>query len=82
MRDEKGEDAKIICVEPNEPRFRETGDISDIHPELLAEIRHFFDIYKELEPDKFSSTRLYEGRDEAWREIRASTERYRQTHQG
>jgi inorganic pyrophosphatase len=80
MRDEKGEDAKIICVEPNEPRFRETRDISDIQPELLEEIKHFFDIYKELEPGKFSSTREYEGREVAWREIADSFERYKHTH--
>jgi inorganic pyrophosphatase len=82
MRDEKGEDAKIICVEPNEPRFRETRDIVDIQPELLEEIQHFFDIYKQLEPEKFSSTREYEGRDVAWREIRDSFERYRVAHPG
>jgi inorganic pyrophosphatase len=80
MRDEKGEDAKIICVEPNEPRFRETRDITDIQPELLEEIKHFFDIYKELEPGKFSSTREYEGRDVAWREIADSVERYKRAH--
>jgi inorganic pyrophosphatase len=77
MRDEKGEDAKIICVEPNEPRFRDVKDIIDIQRELLEEIKHFFDIYKELEPEKFSSTREYEGREVAWREIHGSTERYR-----
>jgi inorganic pyrophosphatase len=77
MRDEKGEDAKIICVEPNEPRFRDTRDVADIHFELLEEIKHFFDIYKELEPGKFSSTREYAGRDVAWGEIFASKRRYR-----
>jgi inorganic pyrophosphatase len=76
MRDEKGEDAKIICVEPNEPRFREVRDISDIQPELLEEIQHFFDIYKQLEPGKFSSTRKYEGCDVAWAEIHDSIARY------
>lgn len=79
MRDEKGADAKIICVEPNEPRFRDTRDVSDIQPELLEEIKHFFDIYKELEPGKFTSTRSYEGRDAAWREIRESIRRYQRT---
>ena len=77
MRDEKGEDAKIICVEPQEPRVRDVMDIDDLQHELLEEIRHFFDMYKELEPGKFSSTRDYEGRDAAWREIRDSVERYR-----
>jgi inorganic pyrophosphatase len=78
MRDDKGEDAKIICVEPHEPRFRDVQDIEHVQPELLQEIRHFFDVYKQLEPDKFSSTRDYEGRDAAWREIHDSKARYAQ----
>lgn len=76
MADEKGPDAKIICVEPHEPRFRDTRDISDVQPEILEEIKHFFDMYKMLEPDKFSSTGGYEGRDAAWNEIRSSLARY------
>src|SRR5688572_14639420 len=45
MRDEAGPDAKIICVEPQEPRFRPVNDISDVYPELLQEIENFFDVY-------------------------------------
>lgn len=76
MADDKGPDAKIICVQPQEPRFRETRDIGDVQLELLEEIKHFFDMYKMLEPDKFSSTGEYEGRDAAWREINESLARY------
>jgi inorganic pyrophosphatase len=76
MRDEAGPDAKIICVEPQEPRFRPVNDISDVYPELLQEIENFFDVYKTLEPDKYSETRGFEGRDAAWEEIRACQARY------
>lgn len=77
MRDEAGPDAKIICVEPQEPRFRSVHDISDLYPELLQEIENFFDVYKTLEPDKYSQTGGFEGRDAAWEEIRACRSRHR-----
>ena len=77
MADEKGPDAKIICVEPHEPRFRDTVDIGDVQSEILEEIKHFFDMYKMLEPNKFSTTSGYEGRDVAWREIHDSLARFK-----
>jgi inorganic pyrophosphatase len=76
MQDEKGPDAKIICVEPHEPRFRDATDITDLQPEILEEIKHFFDMYKMLEPGKHSTTGDYEGREVAWREIHESLARY------
>jgi len=79
MEDEKGHDAKIICVEPNEPRNRDITELSDVQPELLAEIRHFFDMYKELEPGKESTVGAFEGRAAAWEEIRACQARYAET---
>jgi inorganic pyrophosphatase len=76
MRDEKGRDAKLICVEPNEPRFRQVRDIDDLHADLLAEIKHFFAIYKDLEPGKYSTIGDWEGRDAAWNEIADSRARF------
>jgi inorganic pyrophosphatase len=76
MQDEKGRDAKIICVEPNEPRFRNVTDLEDLHVDLLAEIKHFFAIYKDLEPGKYSTIGDWEGRDAAWKEIADSRDRY------
>ena len=43
----------------------------------MAEIRHFFEVYKALEPDKHSSTEGIGGRDEAWQEIDEARENYR-----
>jgi inorganic pyrophosphatase len=76
MEDEKGRDAKIICVDPRDPRFRKAADISDLSQDLLAEIRHFFTIYKDLEPGKYSLIADWEGREAAWAEIEASRARY------
>jgi inorganic pyrophosphatase len=79
MEDEMGHDAKVICVEPNEPRFRDVHDLDDVQPELLAEIKNFFDMYKTLEPGKESRTGDFQGREEAWDEIRACLARYAPT---
>ncbi len=72
MRDEAGEDAKLICVPPKEPRWAKVQDVADLTPELRAEIQHFFEVYKALEPDKYTSSQGMAGRDEAWREIEES----------
>ena len=70
MEDDKGPDAKIICVPPATPGGTTSQDIAEL-PELPhAEIEHFFDMYKTLEPGKYSNTRGYEGVDAAWKEIR------------
>ena len=65
MQDEAGADAKVICVPPTEPRWKDVDDLHDLPEELLAEIKHFFDVYKMLEPGKESSTEGFEGRDAA-----------------
>jgi inorganic pyrophosphatase len=69
MQDEAGEDAKLICVPPGEPRWSDVHDISHLTPQLMAEIQHFFEVYKALEPNKYSSTSGIGNREDAWREI-------------
>jgi len=58
------------------PRWRDAANIDDIPAETLAEIKHFFSIYKDLEPGKFSEVGDFEGKDAAWTEIAASLARY------
>jgi inorganic pyrophosphatase len=70
MHDEAGEDAKLICVPPNEPRWEHVHDLDDLTPQLVNEIQHFFEVYKALEPGKTSSTAGIAGKDAAWDEIR------------
>jgi inorganic pyrophosphatase len=76
MSDEKGRDAKVLCVEPHDPRYKDVVDLGDIASQTLAEIRHFFTIYKDLEPDKYAEIGEWEGRDAAWAEIEASRKRF------
>ena len=76
MTDDAGPDAKLICVEAHDPRYAEVTDLDGIQTEMLAEIRHFFEVYKTLEPDKYSNPGGYEGRAAAWAEIEACRARY------
>ena len=77
MEDEAGEDAKLICVPPREGRWDSVTDIAHLTPQLVAEIQHFFEVYKALEPGKTSSTGGIAGRDAAWREIEAARANFR-----
>jgi inorganic pyrophosphatase len=77
MEDEKGPDAKIICVPLGDPRFGQVRDLGDMPTHLRSEIHHFFDVYKALEPGKSTSTTGFEGRQAALGEIAASRARLR-----
>lgn len=54
MVDEKGPDAKILCVPKYDSNWNHLKKLSDIPPHLLKEIAHFFSIYKDLEKKKIS----------------------------
>jgi hypothetical protein len=75
MEDEKGPDAKIICVPVGDPRWDQVRDLNDMPAHLRSEIHHFFDVYKALEPGKSTSTTGFEGREAALGEIAASRAR-------
>ncbi len=75
MEDEKGPDAKIICVPLGDPRWDQVRDLGDMPTHLRSEIHHFFDVYKALEPGKSTSTTGFEGREAALGEIAASRAR-------
>jgi inorganic pyrophosphatase len=76
MDDEKGPDAKIICVPEHDPVYEGVTTLQELRPHLLDEIEHFFDVYKMLEPGKDTETRGYEGADAARAEIAACRARY------
>ena len=68
MRDEKGPDAKVICIPTNDPTRSEITDITQLPDMFLSEIEHFFDVYKILEKKK-TAVLGFDGRDVAWKEI-------------
>ena len=82
MRDEKGPDAKLLCVVASDHRWDAVQDITDLPEHLLAEIGHFFDVYKQLEPDKSTETRGWEGRESAEWAVGDARARFEQTSGG
>jgi len=55
MVDEAGGDEKLLCVPSSDPRFANVKDIKDVATHTLEEIKHFLEVYKDLEPNKHSS---------------------------
>ncbi len=74
MSDEKGPDEKVILVPLKDPQWSGINDITDVNPNLLNEIEHFFTVYKDLEPGE-TSVRGWGDRDEALDIIHACRER-------
>jgi inorganic pyrophosphatase len=49
MRDEKGQDDKIICVPLNDPGWNTLDDLDDLTEQFQLEVAHFFSVYKQLD---------------------------------
>jgi inorganic pyrophosphatase len=75
MRDDKGPDAKLLCVVADDARRDEVRDLTDLPEHLLEEVAHFFEVYKDLEPGKSSDTRGFGDRADALAELAASRAR-------
>ncbi|MCW2887101.1 MAG: inorganic pyrophosphatase [Streptosporangiaceae bacterium] len=75
MHDEQGPDAKILTVPARDPRHAHLRDLYDVPEFVRAEIAHFFDIYKQLEPGKGSDVRCWQDRAAAESEIIAACSR-------
>ncbi|NLM22190.1 MAG: inorganic diphosphatase [Peptococcaceae bacterium] len=78
MRDEKGEDEKILCVPKNDPLWNYIESLEDVPPHLLREIEHFFDVYKDLE-EKEVTIEGWRDKEEAIKVIRVARERYKRS---
>lgn len=78
MTDEAGVDVKVVAVPVDKllPQYRDIKEPADLPPELLKQIEHFFNHYKELEPGKWVKTEGWAGSDAARAEIVASAKRY------
>jgi inorganic pyrophosphatase len=74
MRDEKGEDDKIICVPLHDPYWNHYSELEDLPLLLRQEIEQFFSIYKDLE-GKEVTIEGWRSREEAELEIGQSFER-------
>ncbi|MEW5881632.1 MAG: inorganic diphosphatase [Pseudomonadota bacterium] len=79
MEDEAGGDSKLLAVPIDKclPWYKHWRKPEDIAPERLAQIQHFFEHYKDLEPGKWVKVTGWAGPDEARREILAGVEAYK-----
>ena len=76
MRDGGRNDEKIIAVPLHDPTYSFYTDISQLPPHILAEMQHFFSVYKALEGRETVVDELRR-RPEAERVIRAALAAYR-----
>lgn len=78
MADESGQDAKIIAVPIDKltALYKHVHTIADLPPGLTAQISHFFEHYKDLEPNKWVKVNGFADAEAAKKEIEASIERY------
>ena len=75
MRDEKGQDDKIIAVHVDDPEYAHYTDIAELPPHRLKELERFFLDYKVLE-QKVVNVETPQGPREAQRVIRAAIALY------
>jgi inorganic pyrophosphatase len=76
MRDEHGEDVKLIAVHVNDPAFSDYHDQAELPKHVVTEMMRFFEDYKVLEGKTVEvGARIDVG--EARRALRAAAERYR-----
>jgi inorganic pyrophosphatase len=67
----------VLCGAAGDPRWDHIQVIGVVPEDDLEAIKHFFEVYKDLEPGKLSEVSGFEGREAAWREIQASRDRLR-----
>lgn len=71
MEDEAGVDTKILAVPTAkvDPYYGAWKDVGDVPQTIKDKIKHFFEHYKELEPDKWVKIRNWKGKDAAMEDI-------------
>ena len=79
MKDEKGEDAKILAVPTDDLTsiYHNIKTYKDFPAAITDQISHFFEHYKDLETGKWVKISGWEGVDAAKQEIESSIKRYK-----
>ena len=78
MSDESGVDAKLVAVPVDKLSvlYQNVKSVRDLSPLTLAQISHFFEHYKDLEPGKWVKVDEWEDTESAHAEIMAGVARY------
>ncbi len=66
------EEAKVLAVPAGDPTWDEVDDLADVPSHLVDEVRHFFDVYKQLEPSRSPKVSRMGDAGEAWEAIAAA----------
>ncbi|ABC81056.1 inorganic diphosphatase [Anaeromyxobacter dehalogenans] len=75
MRDDKGQDDKLIAVHADDPNYADYTDVSELPQHRLRELQRFFQDYKALENKKVL-VRAPQGRSEALEVLRDAIRLY------
>ena len=76
MRDDKGDDDKIVAVAVDDPAVNHYNDVAELPPHVMKELDRFFRDYKVLEAKTSDVDQPY-GRERALEVIRRSVDAYR-----
>jgi inorganic pyrophosphatase len=78
MQDQGGGDDKILATPDANvlPMYAHWKEYGDVQPQLLQQIQHFFEHYKDVEPGKWVKVSGWDGVDAARRELLASRKRF------
>ena len=81
MRDEMGNDEKVLCVPATDPRMEHLQDIRHVPEFQRLEIQHFFEVYKAIEPGKSVQADAWADRRAAEAEIDACRKRFAESEE-
>lgn len=72
MEDEAGIDTKILAVPTNkiDPLYGTYKDIADVPDAIKNKIKHFFENYKTLEPNKWVKVKDWKGKHDAEEDVK------------
>ncbi len=78
MKDEAGEDSKVVAVPVDEVSgmYRDIKSVEELDERLLDQIAHFFEHYKDLEPNKWVRTGDWKNVEVARKEVMDSVALY------
>ncbi|MBQ3408427.1 MAG: inorganic diphosphatase [Clostridia bacterium] len=77
MIDGGEEDEKVICIPVNDPYLNGFKDLSELPSQILDEIMHFFEVYKQLEGKQTTIDKML-GRAEAEKIVQKCIDNYKE----
>ncbi len=81
MVDSGDQDAKIIAVPVDDPRWKPIQDLKDVNPHTLKEIEHFYSTYKNLQ-NKVVTIQGFEGKAAAEKAFERGIQMYKDKKAG